>query len=460
MDWSLRILGRELESTTLMENERNRPTTDRRRLGFWSASALVVASMIGAGVFTTSGFALADLGRRDAVLAAWIVGGLLATCGALCYGALARRIPESGGEYTFLSVTVHPLAGFLAGWISMLAGFTAPIAAAALGMQAYLAPVIGSSLPPRWIGTGAILAAGLLHGLRLQGGVRVQNFAVAVKLLAVAAFIGVGLVRLPGNVAPAPVPAAPFEIGAFAVTLVWVSFSYSGWNAAVYVAGEVREPRRNLQRSLLVSTAVVTMLYLALNTVFLLAAPYTALAGEADVGAVASEHLGGARLRSAISIVVSLALFTSISSMIMAGPRVYARMARDRVFPSFFGRQGDAPGRAVALQVVLALAVLSMTGLAELLSYIGFTLGLSAAATVLGLVALRRREGRLRVPVPGYPWVPLIFVTTTLAMSSFLIALRPMEALWGALTVASGLPVYFWLRRRKTDADAFGPDPS
>jgi len=419
-----------------------------RRLGFWSASALVVASMIGAGVFTTSGFALADLGRRDAVMLAWAIGGLLAACGALCYGALARRIPESGGEYTFLSATIHPFAGFLAGWVSLLAGFTAPIAVAALGIQAYLAPAIGASLRPEWIGTGAILLAGLLHGVRLREGVLFQNAAVSIKLAAIAVFVTLGAIRLPGAVAASPEPVAGFDPGAFAVTLVWISFAYSGWNAAVYVAAEVKSPHRNLHRSLLWGTGVVTVAYMALNGVFLFAAPPSALAGEADVGAVAAQHLGGAVLRTGVSILVSLALFTSISSMVMAGPRVYARMAEDGLFPQIFGLYGDVPTPAVVLQVALAVVVVWLTELAQLLSYVGFTLGLSAAATVVGLLLLRRREGPGRVPIPGHPWVPLLFVATTLATSAFLITRRPAEAIWGLATAASGVPVYLWLRRR------------
>jgi APA family basic amino acid/polyamine antiporter len=169
----------------------------RRRLGLTSAAALVVANMIGAGVFTTSGFALADLGRPDVVLLAWGVGGLMAVCGALSYGALARRIPESGGEYTFLSKIVHPLAGFLAGWVSLLVGFTAPIAAAALGLQAYLADSFGLTARPEWIGTTAILIAGLMHGLRLRAGVVLQNTAVALKLAVIGGFVLLGVMRVP-----------------------------------------------------------------------------------------------------------------------------------------------------------------------------------------------------------------------------------------------------------------------
>ena len=419
----------------------------RRRLGLTSAAALVVANMIGAGVFTTSGFALADLGRPETVLLAWGVGGLMALCGALSYGALARRIPESGGEYTFLSKTVHPLAGFLAGWVSLLVGFTAPIAAAALGLQAYLADSFALAGRPEWIGTTAILIAGLMHGLQLRTGVVLQNTAVGLKLAVIGGFVLLGALRGSSHTDSAVLPAAGFELGAFAVTLVWISFAYSGWNAAVYIAGEVREPERNLHRSLWLATGLVTLIYLALNAVFLYSAPVQALAGKAEIGAIAAEALGGTALRQAVSVLVALALFTSISSMVMAGPRVYARMAEDGLFPRRLGVAKEVPRAAVALQVGLAVLVAWVSGLRELLGYIGFTLGISAVATIGGLIALRRREGPLRVPVPGYPWVPGLFIITTLTAAGFMAARQPYEAGMGLLTVGLGVPVY-WLMRR------------
>jgi len=420
-----------------------------RRIGLTSAAALVVANMIGAGVFTTSGFALADLGRPGTVLLAWAVGGVLALCGALSYGALARRIPESGGEYTFLTRTLHPLLGFLAGWVSLLAGFTAPIAAAALGLQAYLVGSGGMTLRPEWVGTGAILAAGLMHGMRLREGVALQNLAVGVKLAAIAAFVVLGAFELGGGARYGAALSTSFEPGAFAVTLVWISFSYSGWNAAVYVAGEMRDPERDLPRALMLATAVVTLAYVSLNAVFLYAAPADALAGKAQVGAIAAEFLGGPGLRRALTVLVALALFTSISSMVMAGPRVYARMAEDGLFPRALAPAGGIPRRAVALQVVLAVVVVWTTGLVELLGYIGFTLSLSASATVLGLIRLRRREGAERVPVPGHPWVPGLFVLASASTAAFMISRQPWEAGWGLLTIAAGVPVYFWLERRR-----------
>ncbi len=412
----------------------------------WSAGALVVANMICVGVFTTSGFALADLHRPGLVMAAWCVGGLLAMCGALSYGALARQIPVSGGEYTLLSRTLHPLAGFLAGWVSLLAGFTAPIAAAGLGLQAYLAESFGLASRPEWIGTVAILLAGLMHGLRLREGVVLQNLAVGLKLVAIAVFVGLGVSWMP-DVSGSEVPAATVEISAFAVTLVWISFSYSGWNAAVYVAGEVRDPDRNLHRSLVLATGLVTILYLGLNAVFLYSAPVSELAGRAEVGAIAAEAIGGPGLRRAISVLVALALFTSISAMVMAGPRVYAQMAEDGLFPRLFRGGSEVPGAAVALQVGLAIVVLWSSGLVELLGYIGFTLGLSAAATVIGLFVLRRRLGPERVPIPGYPWIPGVFVVATLSIAAFMLYREPAQAGLGLLSVGAGLPLYWLLRR-------------
>lgn len=441
-----------------------RPT---RSLGFGSGAAVVVASMIGVGVFTTSGFALADLGTRPRVLAAWCVGGVLATCGALSYGALAKRFPESGGEYHFLARILHPMAGFLAGWVSLLAGFAAPTAAAALGLQAYLAPSFGTLREAHWIATAAILITSLQHGFGVTAGVRIQNTIVGVKLLGLLGFLGYGAwvlgTRGAMPIEPTSTVAAgldsvlattadAFPYGAFAVSLVWISFSFSGWNAVVYIAGEIRDPQRNLQRSLLGGCLFVTALYLALNALFLYAAPVEAITGQVDIAAVAAEHLGGSGFQLLVRLLIGLALLTSISAMTMIGPRVYARMAEDGLFPRFFRPRNGNFRHAILLQGALALGVVWSSRLSDLLGYIGFTLGLSAAATVFALMWQRRREGADRLQLPGYPYVPLVFLIGVLGSSGFLVWRSSTEALWGVLTVASGLPIYFLMRRSQENA--------
>ena len=240
----------------------------------------------------------------------------------------------------------------------------------------------------------------------------------------------------------------PISITAFAMTLVWVSFAYSGWNAAVYVAGEIRDPERNLPRALLLATGLTTVLYVALNAVFLYSAPTAALAGRAEIGAVAAQAIGGNALRRLISGLVTLALFTSISSMIMAGPRVYARMAEDGFLPRQFALHGSVPGLAVAAQVALAIAVVWLTGLASLLGYVGYTLNLCAAGTVAGLIRLRRREGPDAFPIVGYPWIPAIFMAGSLGATGLMTIRDPMVAGAGLVTAALGVPLYALLRPR------------
>jgi amino acid transporter len=416
---------------------------EQRHLGLTTASAVVVGSMVGAGVFTTSGFALADLGSARLVLLAWLVGGGIALCGALSYGGLAVRVPRSGGEYAFLSETLHPVAGFLAGWISLLAGFTAPIALAAKVFVPYFEAGSGLDLHDRWTATALIVAFVALHGLRLREGVGLQNGIVAFKLLMLSAFcLYAGSVGSLWPEATQSAPRSALPVAAFATTLVWISFSYSGWNGAVYLAGEIRDPSRNLPRALWIPTLAVTLLYLALNAAFLASGPAETLAGRPDVASVAALHIGGETLERMLSLVICVALLTSISAMVMSGPRVYAQMARDGWLPAALLRGGDAPTAATLLQGALAAGVVWIAELAQLLSYLGFTLSLSAALTVVAAVRVRMREGAAAVPIPAYPLPPLLFVLFTVGSAGFLVVRQPGPALIGLLTLLSGLALY------------------
>jgi len=418
----------------------------RRRLGVPSLSALVVANMIGAGVFTTSGFALADLGSPQRVMIAWVLGGVIALLGALCYGALAARLRESGGEYLFLSRTLHPVAGFLAGWVSLWAGFTGAIALAAEATQSYLAPWLPAGLPPDLVGSVAIVLTGLVHTAGVSSGARVQNVAVTAKVVALLALVGIGAASLPDQ--PAPVAPA-FELGTFAVTLMWVSLSYSGWNAGVYIAGEARDPARSVPRALVGGTLLVFVLYLALNWVFVHAAPIEELAGKPDVAAVAAAALGGPRLEALVRGILVLALLTSISSMVMIGPRVYARMADDGLFPKRLAFTGDVPAAAIWLQVALAVLVLWISTLREQLTNLGWILGLFTALAVIGLLRLRAREGAERVPIPGYPLVPLAFLVLVLVLAGLALYAAGALLLPAIAVLGSGVVAYAFLRRAR-----------
>ena len=418
--------------------------SSNRQLGLSSAVALVVASMIGTGVFTTSGFLLADLKSPWLVLAAWVTGGVLAALGALSYGALARRIPESGGEYTFLSQTLHPAAGFLAGWVSLLVGFSAPLAAAAMGFGEYARPWLGG-LSPRVSGTCLVLVFALLHAAHVGRGALAQDWTVLVKILFIVVFVGYGFTHLPQLEMK---PGATAGLPTFAVSLVWVSFSYCGWNAAVYVGGEVRDPERNLPRALLWGTGIVTALYLGLNAVFVFSAPVDFLAGKLDIGRVAAGAIGGPRWGLAISVLVALALVTSVSSLTMSGPRVCARMAAERNLPRWLATSSGPPRAAIAFQTLIALGLLWSAAYEQLLTFIGFTLGLSGAATVTGLMVLRRQEGGA-LSIPGWPWVPGSFVLSTLAITGFTIARKPLESLAGIATLAVGWVAWWWLSRTR-----------
>jgi APA family basic amino acid/polyamine antiporter len=433
-------------------------------LSFLSLTSLVIASMIGAGVFTTSGLALGDLGTPGRVLLAWLVGGGVALCGALSYGALARRMTESGGEYLFLSRVIHPLAGFLAGWVSLLAGFTGAIAFAATAFAAYALP---DNLRPSWLphdvlATVVVVGVGIVHGRHIQGGALSQNVTVCVKLGLIAVFLLYALLKLPAPlwqggpvIAPDTSAPPPFSLSAFAVTVMWISLSYSGFNAAIYVAGEAREAETTVPRAMVAGTILVTVLYLALNAVFVYAPAPEMIVQQQDVAARAAFALGGEPLALAIRVIIALALLTSVSAMVMTGPRVYARMAEDGVFPALFRMRSGAPGAAVTLQVLLAVIVIWLAELQELLSYLGFTLSISAAATVASLFVLRRREGAQRVPIPGYPFVPSLFVLSTLSFAGLAAVRRPVEPLAGVTTIALGVMLY-WLtswRRRTQNAE-------
>lgn len=424
----------------------------RHPIGLTTAICLVIGNMIGAGVFTTSGYSLAGIGNRGWVLAAWLLGGLIALCGAVAYGALARRITDSGGEYLFLSRTIHPIAGFLAGWVSFLAGFTGAIAASGIAFEVYAFDSIErpSWLVERSVGVIVILGFGLLHSFSMRPGLLTQNMVVFIKLLLLLGFILFAFAALVmGRWQGFMIPDAreDFVVSEFATALIFISFCYAGFNAAVYVTAEVEDPQKNVPRALWIATAIVAGLYFLLNGIFLFAPAPEAVAGEQAIAAIAARVLGGQGLAVLVQITICLALLSSVSSMIVAGPRVYAMMARDGVFPKWFasGDQGTQfinPRYAIWLQSAMAAVCACLVGLDDLLMWLGFTLSLSSAAAVICIFIHR---GDKSVP-KRHPLVLIaagVYVFATLTLAILAAIDRPYQFQAAIATIASGVVVYF-----------------
>ena len=342
-----------------------------------------------------------------------------------------------GGDAKPAQRALHPAAGYVAGWLSLLVGFSAPLAAAAFAFGTYARPWLGG-ISPAAAGSILIAVFAAVHACEVRRGAQVQNGAVLLKVALIAAFAAFSLAA--GEAPPAELP-HPFPVAAFGVSLVWISFSYSGWNAAVYIAGEIRDPERTVPRSLILGTGLVTVLYLALNAAFVLAAPAAELAGRLEVGRIAARAVGGAVLEEAVAGLIALVLVSSVSSLVMAGPRVYAQMAADGYLPRRLAVVSGPPRAAIAVQAGLALFFLWSATFEALLTWIGFTLSLSTAAAVTALIVLKSREGA-KMEVPGWPLVPWLFLAGVAAMTVFTVAQRPLESLVGLATIAAGLAAW------------------
>lgn len=428
--------------------------TNKHSLGLYTLIGLVIANMIGAGVFTTSGFAMGDLGSPSLVLLAWFIGGCLAMCGALSYGSLSRLMPVSGGEYLFLSRSIHPLVGFVAGWVSLLAGFTGAIAYAAITLEAYLLPRSYYELvPENVLASLVIVLAAFAHGLQIRRGELLQNLAVVLKLLLLFCFflfvlIGTSIAEWPGIQAWRQGETTAFSIYSFAMTLMWISFSYAGFNAAIYIASEADEPARILPKAMFVGTLATMVIYLLLNAIFVFAPEPQLIAYKEDVAAIAAHVLGGDTLARMVRIIICIALFTSVSAMIMIGPRVYARMADDGLMPAALKFRGEVPTAAILLQTLLAIVVVWISTLRELLSYLGFTLGLSSVIAVASLFVVVRRGKHATARLPGYPWAPAIFIVFTLVFASLAAVREPWQMVGAVVTILSGVGAYYLFRVR------------
>lgn len=419
-----------------------------------TAVTLAVADMIGVGVFTSLGFQVQAIPSAFSLLMLWVVGGIIALCGALSYAELAAALPRSGGEYNFLSRIYHPAIGFLAGWTSMTVGFAAPTALAAMAFGSY-ANGIFPSLPPlaSALTVIAFTTCVLLGGVRHGG--TFQNVATGIKIALIVVLIAAGFTA-GGAVAPSFAPTTAdlshLTSAPFAISLVFVMYSYSGWNAATYIAGEVSDPSRNLPRALIVATLLVLALYTLLNAAFLYSTPMAKLAGQIDVALVVGRELFGEVGAKLVGALICFGLVSSISAMMWIGPRVAAVMGEDIGLLRLFAVRSanGVPVAALLYQAIVVAALLVTGGFETVLDFIQFSLTLCCFLAVLGVIVLRWRQPDLHRPyrVAAYPIVPLIFLGMTGFMLVHLVIERPFQSFAGLAMMAAGLVVYFVSQRR------------
>ncbi len=428
------------------------------------ATAIVVADMVGVGVFTSLGFQVKDIPSGFAILLLWTIGGVVALCGAFSYSELGAMFPRSSGEYNFLSRAFHPAFGFLAGWVSATVGFAAPVALAAMAFGEYGKSVFPAA-PPLALALGAVWLVSLIQ----LGGVRhsstFQLISTILKVVLIVAFLIAGLViGTPQPVSFAPhaadfgyVTSAPFAIG-----LVFVMYSFSGWNAATYIIGEMHDARQNLPRALLAGTLIVLVLYVALNAIFLHTAPIDKLAGQLDVARISGGYIFGEIGGRIVSAMICIGLVSSISAMMWIGPRVMMTMGEDIPALKVFARKSGegAPAYAILLQLVVATLMLFTRSFEAVLDFIQFALLFCSFFTVLGVIKLRITHPDLPRPYRawGYPVTPVIFLLVTLFMMYYLAIDRPLQSFLGALIMVSGLLIYAVFRKRD-DAGAATSSP-
>ena len=439
-----------------------------RKLGLFPVTNIVIANIIGAGIFTTTGYLMGFLGNPVIMLTLWFVGGIIAFCGALAFGELGAAFPEAGGEYIFISKLFHPLLGFLSGWLSLIVGFSAPIAASAIGFSKYFTwafPQIQSWLfldgiiqPEIFKKILAILIILIFTGIHSRGvifGTKVQNGLTILKVILVIGLIVAGFSIGKGSFQHLE-QTQPFQFNfsgwkSIGLSLMFIMFAYSGWNSATYIGSEIKNPRKVIPWSLLISTGVVIVLYLLLNLFFVYAIPPGEMVGEPEIGGLAAGKSFGGVAETIISLLISFALFSSLSAFIILGPRVYYSMARDgyffkgvaKVHPRF-----KVPTNAIILQSTIAIILVMSGTFEQILVYMGFSLGIFPILAVLGVFKLRL-TGKSTLKLPGYPIVHVVFILTGIAMLILAFFERPWESSIAILTALSGIPVFYWFKSKK-----------
>ncbi len=435
-----------------------------RELGLFPVTNIVIANMIGAGIFTTSGLLMGTLGNPLIMLFLWILGGIIAICGALVYGELGAAMPRAGGEYVFLSEVFHPLAGFLSGWMSFIVGFSAPIAASAIGFSEYflrafprltgtLTQIMNPESFSKALSIMVILIFTLIHLKGIRFGTLVQNILTVLKIILITGLITAGFIFGKGDMEHLhAADSFRFDFSGWktiGLSLMWITFAYSGWNASTYIGSEIRNPVKVIPRSLLWGTGIVIILYLMLNLFFVYALPSDLMKGVVSVGGLAVGTAFGNTAERIMSLLISFALFSSLSAFILLGPRIYYSMARDGYFFKFAGRidpVNKIPGMAIILQSCISIVLVVSGTFDQILTYMGFSLGIFPIITVIAGLKLRK-TGKADIKLPGFPITHLIYLSTGIAILVLAYFERPVESTVAVVTLLSGIPAFYIFRK-------------
>lgn len=425
---------------------------------FWTVTAVVIANMVGTGVFTSLGFQLLEIRSGFVILMLWAAGGVAAVCGAMTYAELGAALPRSGGEYNFLARIYHPAAGFVSGWVSATIGFAGPTALAAITFAAYATSTLPADVGPwhkKLLASGLVILLTIVHATNRRNSGSLQVGFTILKVTVIVSFCAaaLALADTPQAVAFTPVAGdgALLTSGAFAVSLIYVSYAYTGWNAATYLSSELDDPQRTLPRILLTGTLVVMALYLALNYVFLRVAPMEEMTGQIEIGYIAAQWAFGPLGAKFTGVVLALLLVSTVSAMTIAGPRVLQVIGEDFRALRVLGRtnRDGIPAIAIAVQSSITVVFIVTSSFESILVFSGFTLALNSFATVLGIFVLRRRQPDLERPyrTTAYPLTPLIYLALTGWTLTFVLLDKPAEALGGLAIIIAGL-VFYWISDR------------
>jgi APA family basic amino acid/polyamine antiporter len=416
---------------------------------------LVIANMIGTGVFTSLGYQVGSIPSGFAILVLWAIGGVVALSGAFTYAEISTTLQKSGGEYHYLGKIFHPALGFISGWMSLLVGFAGAISAVALAIGEYSHTLLGVS--NKLIAIFAIVLVSTVHWFGVKTGGAVQNFLTTMKLLlilffCIAPFFVADEIKSGISFWPQAGDTDLILSASFAVSLVFVVYAYTGWNAAAYIAGNLENPSKNLPRSLIIGTLTVTIVYLALNAMFLYSASFSELSGKNDIGNVVAYKLFGDKIGLAFSSVFSIALLSTLSAMTIAGPRVFEAMGDDYPKLKTFATTNrfDMPYLAILTQAGWAIFLVLVSSFKEIIQYISVSLSIFSMATVLGIFILRRKHSAEKrvYSVPFYPLPPIIFAICTCWMIYYVTENDPWIILYSMATMVPGLIIYFAISKK------------